>query len=45
MMNTFQFIGLVGGAGAPKTQRSGRIHEERKKAGRDLLAELLFLPS
>jgi len=120
MMNTFQFIGLVGGAGAPKTQRrsplawtpastspgrlggrkgqkalvatfsnvensaalaarestrnamklkvsgaktwlalfldhhrrlpwearrSGRIHEERKKAGKDLLAEPLFLPS
>ena len=32
MMNTFQFIGLVGGAGAPKTQRSGRIHEERNPA-------------
>jgi len=28
-----------------KTQRSGRIHEERKKAGKDLLAEPLFLPS
>jgi hypothetical protein len=28
-----------------ETQRSGRIHEERKKAGKDLLAEPLFLPS